>query len=415
MTRVDQQQLSMVQEWGMTIDADCDTMSDIKNAPLRLTLRPGFAPSAGISAKPEDRRTEQMPYMRPTCNLPKNMTGVWFNPGEYNTRVEINSTTIKYHRTLNQNKWEEVYFFCKESRDNRYLFSVVTKGQCYVDFQCFHFMPRHHNLIRFRQGRPFRMILKEKEDRGEDYMSFIFNEACHWNSFTMNKVHWRYQYYIMDPPVAVSCPIQGRFKFKQIGHVNEKYVTKIPGGVTLRPRIQVICDESKNETDLSSCLGNPKQLMLDVSRCMTLDFTGRPISEYDVADNVLTCVGYWMEDAKSFLITYDPDDPISKHFRCWVYKRVGYHIYRMSRSTSGHCFASQTDESQTADEGASLMLELTENEREFDGCPMKFVDGHDPYSNAMKLEVFSGAPGQQELSFVVLSVSLFAFVKLYQR
>ena len=46
---------------------------------------------------------------------------------------------------------------------------------------------------------------------------------------------------------------------------------------------------------------------------MRLDFTGRPISEYDVADNRLTCVGYWMEDTKSFLITHDPEDPVSSY------------------------------------------------------------------------------------------------------
>jgi hypothetical protein len=64
------------------------------------------------------------------------------------------------------------------------------------------------------------------------------------------------------------------------------------------------------QTDLASCVENPKDFHLDVERCMRLDFTGRPMSEYDVADNTISCVGYWMEDTKSFLITYDPLDPV---------------------------------------------------------------------------------------------------------
>jgi len=37
----------------------------------------------------------------------------------------------------------------------------------------------------------------------------------------------------------------------------------------------------------------------------------------DEADNILTCVGFWMEDMKSYLITWDEEDAISS-YRCWV-------------------------------------------------------------------------------------------------
>ena len=37
----------------------------------------------------------------------------------------------------------------------------------------------------------------------------------------------------------------------------------------------------------------------------------------DEPDRELTCVGYWMEDMRSYLITYDEEDPVTK-FRCWV-------------------------------------------------------------------------------------------------
>ena len=37
----------------------------------------------------------------------------------------------------------------------------------------------------------------------------------------------------------------------------------------------------------------------------------------DEPDNILTCVGYWMEDMKSYLVTWDEEDAISA-YRCWV-------------------------------------------------------------------------------------------------
>jgi len=37
----------------------------------------------------------------------------------------------------------------------------------------------------------------------------------------------------------------------------------------------------------------------------------------DIPDRELNCVGYWLEDMKSYMITYDMEDAIST-FRCWV-------------------------------------------------------------------------------------------------
>ena len=37
----------------------------------------------------------------------------------------------------------------------------------------------------------------------------------------------------------------------------------------------------------------------------------------DQADRQLFCVGYWLEDMKSYMITYDMEDAVSA-FRCWV-------------------------------------------------------------------------------------------------
>ena len=37
----------------------------------------------------------------------------------------------------------------------------------------------------------------------------------------------------------------------------------------------------------------------------------------DIADRELSCVGYWMEDMRSYMLTYDEEDAVSR-FRCWV-------------------------------------------------------------------------------------------------
>lgn len=40
-------------------------------------------------------------------------------------------------------------------------------------------------------------------------------------------------------------------------------------------------------------------------------------SMLEIADRELNCVGYWLEDMKSYMITYDMEDAVSA-FRCWV-------------------------------------------------------------------------------------------------
>ncbi|KAF6774308.1 hypothetical protein AHF37_05414 [Paragonimus kellicotti] len=92
-------------------------------------------------------------------------------------------------------------------------------------------MPRHHNIIRFRLGRPFPLLPRERESMGDSYMQRLYREACHWSSFTLNYLEWTYEYFIQDPPVPINCPIQGKFKFIQRGQEQEKYDTKIPGGM----------------------------------------------------------------------------------------------------------------------------------------------------------------------------------------
>lgn len=397
-TRIDQQDPTK-QTWGISSDANCRTLeSGINNAPIRIEAKRAFDPDI------------QIREMEPGCKLPTNFTGIWFYPSEFNTEVKINSTHIYWKRRIDQTTYDEIYFVCRQFQENRYLMATVTKGKCNLDFTCFHFLPRHHNIIRFRMGRPFRMNDQDRNRNPADYMNKVFRESCHWNSFTLNYVDWVYEYFILDPPVPVNCPIQGRYMFKQIGQKEELYYTKMPDGMTPRPRLQVLCD-GKWESDLAACYENPKQLNLDVERCMRLDFNGRPISEYDIADNRLTCVGYWMEDTKSFLITYDPEDPVVHNFRCWVYRRMELSYYKMSRSQGSHCSKIQTADSSGPETGASLLLELQQNELEFDACPMSFDDGTNPYANPSVFNVYSHGHISEysHILLILLSISIYFY------
>jgi len=83
----------------------------------------------------------------------------------------------------------------------------------------------------------------------------------------------------------------------------------------------------------------------------------------DEPDNYLQCVGYWQENQLSYLVTYDTEDSVAI-FRCWVYERLGWKDIRMSRALRAACGPNQTPRSYSEAEGASLRLDLHENERE---------------------------------------------------
>ncbi|CAH8587711.1 unnamed protein product, partial [Dicrocoelium dendriticum] len=396
-TRIDQQNPYDLFYWGMSTDSDCKVIHNYQTAPIRLELRPAFDAE------------QQLAELQPGCKLPTNFSGSWFYPSEYQTTVVINSTHIFMRRKRAQYLYDDIYYVCRQQQASRYLMAVVTLGKCETDFICFDFMPRHHNIIRFRMGRPFPHLLRERESMGDSYMQKMYREACHWSSFTLNYIEWTYEYFIQDPPVPINCPIQGKFKFIQRGQEQEKYQTKIPTGMTPRPWLQVLC-YNYWQSNLEACLHDPKTLQLDVEKCWRLDFAGQPISEYNVVDNYLTCVGYWMEDTKSILITYDKQDPVMNNFRCWVYKRVAFRNYLMSRGQGNRCSKIQTAESSMPEEGASLLLELTEDELQFDVCPMSWDDGRNPYSNPAILDVYSASNRKTLVGsaiFVIMYLTLF--------
>lgn len=60
-----------------------------------------------------------------------------------------------------------------------YIFLIYFSSQ--KDYLCFHFVPRHHNIIRYRRG-----IAVIKDD---------FHTVCSWVQFK-NQVAWKYDLYL---------------------------------------------------------------------------------------------------------------------------------------------------------------------------------------------------------------------------
>lgn len=93
----------------------------------------------------------------------------------------------------------------------------------------------------------------------------------------------------------------------------------------------------------------------------------------------MKCIGFWKENLKSYLITYDDLDPLSK-YRCWVYQRADLNRILMSQAVGAFCSLNQEVSSTNYTEGAVVSLDLIEYERERDQCPLHFDDGENPWA-----------------------------------
>lgn len=77
----------------------------------------------------------------------------------------------------------------------------------------------------------------------------------------------------------------------------------------------------------------------------------------------MKCIGYWKENLKSYLITYDELDAFSR-YRCWVYQREDLNRIRMSLALGPYCSLKQDVTSWNYTEGAAVSLTMEEYERE---------------------------------------------------
>lgn len=209
---------------------------------------------------------------------------------------------------------------------------------------CFDFVPQHHNIIRYRRG-----LAVIKDD---------FHTVCSWVQFK-NQQRWKYDLFLAKYPVAVRCPVAGKFNFTQRGEI--PFETRILGGVTLSPRPNTYCKQ--NISDFSVCDTEQKEIAIDETYCLSLDHLGRPLDIYSDPDYKMKCIGYWKENLKSYLITFDELDPFSK-YRCWVYQRADLNRVLMSQAIGPYCDLNQDVTSWNYTEGAAVAIEMQEYERE---------------------------------------------------
>ncbi|XP_014775619.1 uncharacterized protein LOC106872953 [Octopus bimaculoides] len=358
LTNKDQNPKDNKRKWVKSRFSECRTLKNIYSGHERLELVP-IPPATKL--------------VQPSCNLPRNLTGTWFHVAEFQSDVRINDTHIYFKTHIDRFTYEEQYYSCQQTLGTRFLMSKIVVGKCEIDFVCFDIQPRHHSIVRFRVGKPNRLTSNEMDS---NFLMKKFRQSCTWQAFVMNRddFNWKYDYFIFNPPTPVPCPIGGRYSFIQTGFPNEFYTTRIRG-ITDKPRVQVDCRNVQSEA--KSCTQDMTKFEIDVEYCETVDYRGRPIGEYDEPDNILKCVGYWMEDLRSYLITYDDEDAIS-NFRCWVYERLSWTSLIMSRAANAKCKREQTAHSALGD-GSTLRVELAESERLYDDCPQRFDHGFDPY------------------------------------
>nr|XP_023029643.1 uncharacterized protein LOC111517669 [Leptinotarsa decemlineata] len=359
---------------GVSITAECNTLKTVEKSPERLHITP-------VKAE----------VVEPGCRLPQNFSGEWINTANIDADIFINETHIIETWYPDEGRYRKTIYVCREQRDSRVMMARLTVDGCQKDYICFDFVPQHHNIIRYRRGVA---VIKSE-----------FSTVCSWVQF-QNKGKWKYELYLRKNPVPIKCPVAGKFNFTQRGDV--PFETRILGGVTLSPRPNIYCKQ--NISDFSVCDTEQKEIAIDKNYCLSVDHLGRPVDIYSDPDYKMKCIGFWKENLKSYLITYDELDPFSK-YRCWVYQRSDLNRVLMSQAIGPFCDLKQDVYSWNYTEGATVAIEMQEYERERDQCPMYFDDGSDPWLHSdNEIEVFDFGYFRSSSSRVVWAVSMISTV-----
>lgn len=188
---------------SMSSTAECNTLRSPQEGPERLKLIP-------IKAE----------VVAPKCTLPHNFTGVWINTANFDAEVTINATHMVEKWNPDTGRIKKEIYICTERKDSRYVMSRLGINGCQKDFVCFDFVPRHHNVIRYRKGQAM--------------IGDSFSTVCAWTMFSDHE-EWKYDIMLAKNPTAIKCPIAGKFRFEQTGDIPFK--TRIRGGVTAAPRL----------------------------------------------------------------------------------------------------------------------------------------------------------------------------------
>lgn len=305
--------------------------------------------------------TPEVPkYVEPRCFFPQNFSGEWVNTANINAKIVINHTHIYEVARVDNRGWlRETYYVCQQAGRNQYLVRAVTKGECFDYYICFDFKSRHQNILQYRKSKSFMARIYDDSKKRD-----AFYEVCAWTSFGGDAI-WKYNTYVLYPPAGTECPFTGIYRFKQTGQPASLVQTRIRGGYTPLPRDggwYISCRPEFLESQFSVCGDQTKTINLDAEYCREMDPEGTPLRIYEMYDYVYQCAGYWRENSRSYLITFDRDQPFYK-FRCWIYERRDLFTIHMSRSIGSSCGFNQTSSSYKPEDGADLFLELIENER----------------------------------------------------
>lgn len=326
---------------SVSATAECNVLRSPQQGPVRWRL----------SAIKDDS-------IAPKCTFPQNMTGSWINTANFDAEVLIDSTKMVERWKPDTGRIKQETYVCIENRGNRYVMARLGVNGCQKDYVCYQFLKKEFGILRYRKGQAV--------------VSDNFASVCTWNMFD-NQENWIYDIMVAKNPDYIKCPVGGKFKFEQRGDI--LFENRTRGGVT-SPKPNVYCKQ--RVSDLSVC-GDAKTISIEPNYCISVDQLGKPVDIYGEPDYEIKCIGYWRENLKSYLITYDPIDAYSR-YRCWVYQRVDQNKIAMSMSVGAFCHVTQTELSSSAREGAQVALSLVEYEREADDCPMHFDDGTKPFS-----------------------------------
>jgi len=294
------------------------------------------------------------------CFFPQNFSGEWVNTANINAKIVINNTHIYESARVDNRGWlRETYYVCQQASRNQYLVRTITKGECFDYFICLDFIPRHQNILQYRKSKSFMARIYDDSKKRDP-----FYEVCAWTSFG-GESEWKYNTYVLYPPAATECPFTGIFRFNQFGQDASQIKTRIRGGYTPRPRDGgwfIKCPAEFLESQWSVCGDQTKVMNVDAEYCRAMDPDGTPVRVYEMYDYVYQCAGHWRENARSYMITFDRDEPFHK-FRCWIYERKDLFTIHLSRSIGSSCGPNQSSSSYLPQDGADLHLELVENER----------------------------------------------------
>lgn len=149
---------------GVSITAECNTLNTVEKSPERLRITP-------VKAE----------VVEPGCRLPQNFSGDWINTANIDADVFINETHIIETYYPDRARYRRNIYVCREQRDSRIMMARLTVDGCQKDYVCFDFVPRHHNVIRYRKG--LAVIIDD------------FSTVCSWVQFP-NKEQWRYDLFL---------------------------------------------------------------------------------------------------------------------------------------------------------------------------------------------------------------------------